>query len=586
MSEETNGVSPENAERCAIGLSFGNTNSSIAYTSPEGKAEVIANEEGDRHIPSILSYVDAEEYHGNQAKIQLIRNSSNTVAYFRDFLGKDFKSIDPTPCHASAHPQLHDSTVAFTIHDTTNAEPSTVTVSEITTRHLRRLRRSASEFLGKDVNAAVFTIPTNFSDAQRTALTSAAKAAGIEVLQFIPEPVASLLAYDARPEAVVKDKLVVVADFGGTRSDVAVIASRGGMYTILATAHDYELGGAQLDQVLIDHFSKEFIKKHKVDPRENARSLAQLKLEAELTKKSLSLGTNATLSIESLASGVDFSSTVNRTRYELLSGKVFANFTRLIEESVKKADLDILDIDEVILCGGTSHTPKIARLVQSLFPATTTVLAPATSPTAINPSDLSARGAAIQASLIEEFEKDDIEQSTHPMVTVTPHLEKAIGIQLISATDDAHAIFKPLLNAETALPARRTARYAVPKAGGNVLVRVCEGIREIKVMKPDPKRKQPAKEAGGENDNEDVDSDFDSDDDDEEEEEEIREVVWKVSKPIAEFAIRGVKANGKVEVMVGVSEQLAVQIMGREVGGKDGVRVLVDAPKPVENGST
>lgn len=174
------------------------------------------------------------------------------------------------------------------------------------------------------------------------------------------------------------------------------------------------------------------------------------------------------------------------------------------------------------------------------------------------------------------------------MVTVTPHLEKAIGIQLISATDDAHAIFKPLLNAETALPARRTARYAVPKAGGDVLVRVCEGIREIKVTKADPKWKQLAKEAGGENDNEDVDSDFDSDDDDddEEEEEEIREVVWKVSKPIAEFAIRGVKANGKVEVMVGVSEQLAVQIMGREVGGKDGVRVLVDAPKPVENGST
>ncbi|PGH29144.1 hypothetical protein GX50_08105 [[Emmonsia] crescens] len=577
MSEETNGVSPETTQRCAIGLSFGNTNSSIAYTSPEGKAEVIANEEGDRHIPSILSYVEAEEYHGNQAKAQLVRNPSNTVAFFRDFLGKDFKSIDPTPCHASAHPQLHDSTVAFTIHDTTNEEPSTVTVSEITTRHLRRLRRSASEFLGKDVNAAVFTIPTNFSDAQRTALTAAAKAAGIEVLQFIPEPVASLLAYDARPEAVVKDKLVVVADLGGTRSDVAVIASRGGMYTILATAHDYELGGAQLDQGLIDHFSKEFIKKHKTDPRENAKSLAKLKLESELTKKALSLGTNATLSIESLANGVDFSSTVNRTRYELLSGKVFASFIKLIEESVKKADLDILDIDEVILCGGTSHTPKIARLAQSLFPATTTILAPSTSATAINPSDLSARGAAIQASLIEEFEKDDIEQSTHPMVTVTPHLEKAIGIQLISATDEAHAIFKPLLHPETALPARRIAQYAVPKAGGDILIRVCEGIREIKVTKPEPKEKNTAKQADSEDDE---DSDFDSDDD----EEEVREMAWKVSKPIAEFAVKGVKANGKVEVMVGVSEQLAVQITAREVGGKGGVRGMVDPPK-AENGS-
>ncbi|KLJ11478.1 hypothetical protein EMPG_13337 [Blastomyces silverae] len=580
MSEETNGVSPETTERCAIGLSFGNTNSSIAYTSPEGKAEVIANEDGDRHIPSIISYVDGEEYDGNQAKAQLVRNSSNTVAYFRDFLGKDFKSIDPTPCHASAHPQLHDSTVAFTIRDTTSEEPSTLTVSEITTRHLRCLRRSASDFLGKDVNAAVFTVPTNFADAQRTAFSAAAKDAGIDVLQFIPEPVASLLAYDARPEAVLKDKLVVVADLGGTRSDVAVIASRGGMYTILATAHDYELGGAQLDQILIDHFSKEFLKKHKIDPREDARSLAKLKLEAEQTKKALSLGTNATLSIESLSNGIDFSSTVNRTRYELLSGKVFESFAKLIEESVKKADLDILDIDEVILSGGTSHTPKIARLVQSLFPATTTVLAPSTSPIAINPSDLSARGAAIQASLIEEFEKDDIEQSTHPMVTVTPHLEKAIGIQLISATDDAHAIFKPLLNAETALPARRIAQYAVPKAGGDILVRVCEGIREIKVTKPEPKPKRSAKDDG--EDNED-DSDFDSDDDDEEEE--VREVVWKVSKPIAEFAIKGVKANGKVEVMVAVSEQLAVQITAREVGGKGGVRGMVDAPKAAENGS-
>lgn len=144
-----------------------------------------------------------------------------------------------------------------------------------------------------------------------------------------------------------KDKLVVVADFGGTRSDVAVIASRGGMYTFLSTVHEYELGGAQLDQVLIDHFAKEFIKKHKEDPRTNARSLAKLKMESEATKKALSLGTNATISIESLANGIDFGSTVNRTRYELLAGKVFRSFTALIEQAIQKAELDVLDIDEV-----------------------------------------------------------------------------------------------------------------------------------------------------------------------------------------------------------------------------------------------
>ena len=225
--------------------------------------------------------------------------------------------------------------------------PDTITASEITTRHIRRLASSASDFLGHKVNAAVITVPTNFADKQKEALNHAAKEAGIEVLQFISEPVAAVLAYDARAEAKIVDKTIVVADLGGTRSDIAVIASRGGMYSILATAHDYEFAGRNLDQVLIDHFAKEFIKKHKTDPRENARSLAKLKLEAEATKKALSLGGNASISIESLADGIDFASTINRTRYELLASKIFAGFTRLIQGAVQKADLDVLDIDEV-----------------------------------------------------------------------------------------------------------------------------------------------------------------------------------------------------------------------------------------------
>jgi molecular chaperone DnaK (HSP70) len=433
------------------------------------------------------------------------------------------------------------------------------------------LKQSASDYLGKDVNAAVITVPTDFTDVQREALIAAAGAAGLEVLQLIHEPVAAVLAYDARPEATVTDKLVVVADFGGTRSDAAVIACRGGMYTILATAHDYELGGASLDQIVIDHFAKEFIKKHKTDPRENARGLAKLKLEGEATRRALSLGTNASLSIESLADGIDFSSTINRTRYELLSGKVFAQFTRLIEQVVQKAELDVLDIDEVIFSGGTSHTPKIAQLARNMFSEKTKILAPSTSASAINPSELAPRGAAIQASLIQEFDKEDIEQSIHPMVTATPHLRNAIGVEFVHGET---VEFKPLLNAETALPARRVAQYSAPKDGGDVLVRVCEGVREIKVTKPEPKPKEekPPKAE----DDEDEDSDFDSDED---EEEEIREIVWKTEKPIAELAVKGVKAGSKVELMVHVNADLGMQITAREVGGQNAVRGAVESPK-------
>jgi molecular chaperone DnaK (HSP70) len=343
------------------------------------------------------------------------------------------------------------------------------------------------------------------------------------------------------------------------------------MYTILATAHDYELGGATLDQIVIDHFAKEFIKKHKTDPRENARGLAKLKLEGEATRRALSLGTNASLSIESLADGIDFSSTINRTRYELLSGKVFAQFTRLIEQVVQKAELDVLDIDEVIFSGGTSHTPKIAQLARNMFPEKTQILAPSTSASAINPSELAPRGAAIQASLIQEFDKEDIEQSIHPMVTATPHLRNAIGVEFVHGET---VEFKPLLNAETALPARRIAQYSAPKDGGDILVRVCEGVREIKVTKPEPKPKEekPAKAE----DDEEEDSDFDSDED---EEEEIREIVWKTEKPIAELAVKGVKAGSKVELMVHVNADLGMQITAREVGGQSAVRGAVESPK-------
>lgn len=426
---------------------------------------------------------------------------------------------------------------------------------------------SATDFTGKQVNAAVITIPTNFSDKQKAALTKSANDAGLEVLQLIHEPVASLLAYDARSElSSPEDKIVVVAELGGTRSDVAVIASRGGIYTILATAHDYETAGAQLDQVVMDHFSKEFIKWNTTDPRESPRSLAKLKLESEAVKRALSIGTNANFSVESLAEGADFTSTINRLRYETIARKVFEGFNRLIEGVVKKAGLDVLDIDEVILSGGTSHTPKIASNMANIFPSAT-IQAPSASATAINPSELQARGAALQASLIQEFDMEDIEQSTHPAVTAVAHLTKAIGVLAISG-DDTKGVFSPVIAAETAVPARRTLQIAAPKDGGDVLVKIVEGGSQIKISKPAPKAA---------NGNKEDDSDSDEDDSDDEPED-VREKVWKVGTVLAEAAVKGVKKGGKVEVMINVAADLSVTVTCREIGGKGGVRGNISAP--------
>ncbi|KAL7272940.1 Hsp70 protein that interacts with Zuo1p [Rhizina undulata] len=569
-ASESASASPELDTKTVIGIGFGNTTSSIAFTSPDGKAEVIANEEGDRQIPSVLSYVGSEEYHGAQAKSHLVRNANNTVAYFRDFLGKKYCDIDPTNSHNSAHPVDVDGVPSFNLQQSGDETTSTVSINEITKRHLVRLRDSASDFLGRKVTGAVITVPTDFNDAQREALIESAKAADLEVLQIIHEPVAAVLAYDAREDIQPVDKTILVVDIGGTRTDATVIASRGGMYTILATAHDYELGGIHLDQALVDHFAKEFQKKHKVDPRENARALAKLKLEAEGTKRTLSLGTTATISIDSLADGYDFHSTVNRLRYELLGKKVFDQIVHLVENVVAKAELDLLDINQVILGGGSSHTPKIASRIAALFPEDVPVLAPSTSATAINPSELAARGAAIQASLIAEYEKEDIEQSTHAAVTVAPHLSKPIGVIVIK---DGEEHFQTLLEAQTALPARRTAEFPISHAdGGDVLVKITEGLREIIVTKPE--KKQPNGDEKAEDEDEDEDADLD---DEEEEEEDIKNKVLNIDTVLAEAAIKGVAKGGKIEVTINVAADLSIAVAARAVGTQQGVRGTVTA---------
>ncbi|KAF3941456.1 hypothetical protein ABW19_dt0209174 [Dactylella cylindrospora] len=563
----------EPQQKTVIGIAFGNSNSSIAFTGPDGKAEVIANEEGDRQIPSVLSYVGDEEYHGAQAKSHLVRNPKNTIAYFRDYLGKSFAEIDPTNSHSSAHPIQHDTGVAFSVQEKTEGEPSTLTVSEVTTRHIKRLRDSAADFLGKDIDGCVITVPTDFSESQRKLLSEASKGCGLEVLQIINEPVAALLAYAAREEAShPADKTILIVDVGGTRTDAAVIASRGGMYTLLATQHDYELGGRQFDEVLIDHFSKEFIKKHKSDPRTNERSLAKLRLESENTKKTLSLSNSAQISIDSLADGFDFHSTVNRLRYDLLSKKLVDQVVGLAETVAKKANVELADINEVILAGGTSHTPKLATRIQSLFPATTSVLSPATSTTALNPSELSARGAAIQASLIAEFEAEDIEQSTHPAVTVSPHLIKPLGVVIAAPEGDAGRAEDKVyifLDSETAVPARRTATLIGTKTGGDVLIRIVEAKKDTVDITP-PKEEKKPNGVDGEEDEED-----DEDDDEDEEDEKVFKRITEVEKVIAEALLKDVKKGEKVEVMLNVSGDLTLTVTARVVGKPGGVRGTV-----------
>lgn len=226
---------------------------------------------------------------------------------------------------------------------------------------------------------------------------------------------------------------------------------------------------------------------------------------------------------------------------------------------------------QIILSGGTSHTPKIAYQVKSLFPEATAVRAPSTSTTSMNPAFLSATGAAIQASLIQEFEKEDIDQSTHPMVTVTPHIQNAVGIQI--EADGESSSFEVIVPPDSATPIRKT-KVVKSLSDGEMILRVCEGERKIKITKP---QSRTTTETNGERD-----SDEGSDLDDEEEE--IRKKMWVATKPLGEITAK-VKKGLKVEVTVNIGVDLSVSIAAREVGAKTGVRGNIAKPEVVENGN-
>ncbi|RLV91428.1 Ribosome-associated complex subunit SSZ1 [Spathaspora sp. JA1] len=526
-----------------IGITFGNSTSSIAVATQDGKVDVIANPDGDRFIPSALSYVGGDEYHGTQAEARLIRNPESTIVNFRDFIGKKFDDVDVGASHQVGAKAIKGSEGEVAYEITRNGNPEVISVHEIAKRHFKNLKLAAEDFIGKEVEGVVLTVPTNFTEAQRQELVKIAEDAGLKTLQLINEPTAALLAHlSTEEEKLGQDKLYVVADFGGIRSDAAVISARGGILTILATAHEFGLGGDKLDASLAEYFAKEFEKKNKANPRTNARSIAKLKAESIVVKKTLSNVQSSTCSIESLAEGFDFHTSINRLRYELAARQPLSEMTAFVEKVLKKADLDPLDVDEVLLVGGAANTPKLAANISYLFPESTKIVAPSLDTKALDPSELVVRGAALQASLVEQFDDSEIKESLQPIVLNTQHLSKPIGIK------DAEGNFQSILVAETAYPIKKSIEVTNGDAA-SVVVELYEGKRTIKETVLEAAAADPE----------------DSEEDSDEEPEIKREVVYETGDLLAELTLKGLKPNSKLEVTINITQNGVLHLSGREL---------------------
>ena len=262
------------------------------------------------------------------------------------------KSYDQVSSHKASHGAASlvnkDGSPAFTVE--AKGQETTITVQEATAKFLKTLVASAEDYLGHKIDAAVIAVGSELTEAQIKALESTAESIGIKILQLIPSPAAAAQAYGLT-EIGAPDRTVVILDVGASSTTATVFAARSGILNTLATAHNGQLGGDSIDEHLIEYFKKEFKKKSKLDIEStNARALMKLRLASEVTKRSLSASTSAGCSVESLADGIDFSTTINRTRLELIAGSVFTQIEELTAQALKEAKLEPCEIDEVGSC--------------------------------------------------------------------------------------------------------------------------------------------------------------------------------------------------------------------------------------------
>ncbi|CAO3566734.1 unnamed protein product [Mortierella alpina] len=535
-------------ESVVIGINFGSTNSSIAVLAPNGHFNVIANADGERMIPSVVGFSGDEEFSGTQALQQAVRNPKNTLEGFRKLIGKKFEEVKVSS--DATHPDMvaKDGLPAYKVHF--KGQEHIFTVNEIVTKQLKHILEEAEAYLGSKVTGAVLAVPTYFTEHQREVLSKAAADAGINVLQIIQEPVAAALAYNfgqnpAKGDA--QDKTALVLDMGASSFDITVLSVRGGIYTILETAHDEALGGAAFTEQLVQLVAQEFKKKTKVDVTGNKKALLKISTAAEITKKQLSRSPMAPCSVESVADGLDYNGSINRLRFEMASAKHFARCIELIEHILEKAQMTAGAIDEILLVGGATRMPKFQSKLRDIFPETTMRLEQES-------DEAITVGCAAQASLIAGFEKEDIVASTKENITVTPHTVKPIGV--VGSKDE----FITIIPNHTPLPAKRVFEFGTAEAGqAEVYFALYEGEQD-----PLPPKKEKAEK---------IDVGSDDEDEEEEEEELPAKPTFHKTTLLAEVVLKELPASAKAgelkieaTVQVDITNKLTITLREKKSG--------------------
>ncbi|XP_068246543.1 heat shock cognate 71 kDa protein-like [Palaemon carinicauda] len=398
-----------------IGIDLGTTYSCVAVFQNE-KVEIIANDQGNRTTPSYVAFNDTERLIGEAAKNQCALNPKNTIFDVKRLMGRNYIDDCVQRVIKILPYEIIDEENKPKIQVEYKKEKKVLTPEEVSSMILSKMKKIAENYLGRNINKAVITVPAYFNDSQRQATKDAGTIAGLDIIRIINEPTAAAIAYGLNNDT--KEQNVLIFDLGGGTFDVSILnISNDGIFEVKSTAGDTHLGGEDFDSILLDYFTREFSKKYKKDLSNNKRSLRRLRSACETAKRTLSSSTQATIEIDSLYEGIDFHTTITRAKFENLCGSLFKNTLVPVERALIDAKLDKSDIDEIVLVGGSTRIPKIQNLLQTFFNEKNLNKS-------INPDEAVAYGAAIQAAILSGDKSDKIKDLL--LLDVTP-LSLGIG---------------------------------------------------------------------------------------------------------------------------------------------------------------